>query len=254
MTQEQDNRPSEAVALLPCPNPWCGSHDDLGPNVDPSPEARRGHFGNWRVRCTICPVEGPTAGLKSSAIAAWNTRAHPSPAPTSEAGWIVGNGAGTCWRMWKLGNPVWTNDRAKATRYARREDAEAVHAEDEDAWSVVPYSAGSTSDEAAVEAAARAIAEGVGATCRSGEAIKTTDDLRSAELDIGSGYDLLDIARAAITAHNQARPVEGLVKAARESLRQIEKYAEFFCDEDYDPAIDQLRRAIANWTAGDKDG
>lgn len=53
--------------------------------------------------------------------------------------WIVGNGNGDRWRAWKDGNPVWVEDREKATRYARREDAEAVHGEDEDAWRVVPY-------------------------------------------------------------------------------------------------------------------
>lgn len=54
-------------------------------------------------------------------------------------GWIVGNGAGTAWRVWRDGFPEWTEQRDVATRYARREDAEAVHREDEDAWIVIPY-------------------------------------------------------------------------------------------------------------------
>ncbi|ADJ24796.1 hypothetical protein Hden_3001 [Hyphomicrobium denitrificans ATCC 51888] len=53
--------------------------------------------------------------------------------------WIVGNGRGTEWRYWTDFGPAWTPDREKATRYARREDAEAVHAADEDAWTVEPY-------------------------------------------------------------------------------------------------------------------
>lgn len=58
---------------------------------------------------------------------------------TDNSGWIVGNGAGTKWRCWVDGMPAWTTGRDKATRYARREDAEAVHHEDEDAWTVEPY-------------------------------------------------------------------------------------------------------------------
>ncbi len=53
--------------------------------------------------------------------------------------WIVANGSGTKWRYWNIFGPTWTPDREKATRYARREDAEAVHAADEDAWTVEPY-------------------------------------------------------------------------------------------------------------------
>lgn len=56
------------------------------------------------------------------------------------SGWIVGNGTGLRWRTWKDGLPNWTSNRDEATRYARREDAEAAHREDEDAWIVVPYS------------------------------------------------------------------------------------------------------------------
>lgn len=62
------------------------------------------------------------------------------PAP---GGWIVGNGDGTRWRTWASGMPEWTDDRDKATRFARREDAENVHREDEDVWRVQPYNAGS---------------------------------------------------------------------------------------------------------------
>lgn len=57
-------------------------------------------------------------------------------------GWIVTSGDGKQFRLWKDGLPAWTDERAEATRYARRADAEAVHAEDEDAWCVVPYNIG----------------------------------------------------------------------------------------------------------------
>lgn len=73
--------------------------------------------------------------------------------PSAEASWIVGNGDGTKWRTWADGYSCWTDDREQATRYARRQDAEAVHAEDEDAWRVMPYSVegGHTSAEAGAE-------------------------------------------------------------------------------------------------------
>ena len=57
------------------------------------------------------------------------------------SGWIVGNDSGTEWRAWKRGFPVWTNDRAQALRYARREDAENAHEEDMEAWRVEPFPA-----------------------------------------------------------------------------------------------------------------
>lgn len=53
--------------------------------------------------------------------------------------WIIANSAGDRWRVWRNGNIEWTEHRGHATRYVRREDAEAVHAEDEDAWRVEPY-------------------------------------------------------------------------------------------------------------------
>lgn len=54
-------------------------------------------------------------------------------------GWIVGNGDGTKWRVWTQLGPDWTDEREKATRYARRVDAEQVHAADDDAWRVEPF-------------------------------------------------------------------------------------------------------------------
>lgn len=56
-----------------------------------------------------------------------------------EHGWIVGNGNDTEYRTWEFGLPVWTKVRSEATRYHRKEDAEAVHAEDEEVWTIIPY-------------------------------------------------------------------------------------------------------------------
>jgi len=56
------------------------------------------------------------------------------------AGWIVTNAEGDRFRTWDQ-FPIWTEDRNLATRYVRREDAERAHAEDEDAWKIIPYSA-----------------------------------------------------------------------------------------------------------------
>lgn len=54
-------------------------------------------------------------------------------------GYIVGNGDRTKWRAWINGMPAWVDNPADATRYGFRSDANAVHAEDEDAWCVVKY-------------------------------------------------------------------------------------------------------------------
>lgn len=54
-------------------------------------------------------------------------------------GWIVSNGNADLWRTWVDGCSVWTDVRANAVRYARREDAEAAHAEDEAAWRIEPF-------------------------------------------------------------------------------------------------------------------
>ena len=59
--------------------------------------------------------------------------------PPTSAGWIVGNVNADRWRTWATTGPEWTDDRDKATRYARRVDAEAVHLADEDAWRIEPY-------------------------------------------------------------------------------------------------------------------
>ena len=51
-------------------------------------------------------------------------------------GFIVGDGGQTQWRRWQDGECVWTDDPSLATRYARREDADAVHYGDDDVWCI----------------------------------------------------------------------------------------------------------------------
>ena len=65
-----------------------------------------------------------------------------APTNGSGGGWIVGNGNADKWRTHDdILGWIWTSDREQAIRYHRREDAEKVHAEDEDAWRVEPYEA-----------------------------------------------------------------------------------------------------------------
>lgn len=51
----------------------------------------------------------------------------------------------------------------------------------------------------------------------------------------------------AIAAWNQRHQPQReavLEEAVRQALLQVEKYAEFFCEEDFDPLVDQLRAAL----------
>lgn len=54
-------------------------------------------------------------------------------------GWIVANENEDRFRMWSDVGPDWTTDRDKALRFARRRDAEAFCADDEDAWKILPH-------------------------------------------------------------------------------------------------------------------
>ncbi len=57
------------------------------------------------------------------------------------SGWIIGDSEGRRWRGWGNYGPTWQTDPMKAIRFARRKDAEAVFAEDEDAWTVIELAA-----------------------------------------------------------------------------------------------------------------
>lgn len=70
------------------------------------------------------------------------------------AGYVIANGAGDRWRALNgFGMPTWTAELSEAFRCARREDAEAMAREDEDAWRILSYA------EAQRETARRAAAE-----------------------------------------------------------------------------------------------
>lgn len=118
-----DPIPSE---LAPCP--FCGSQGEVVERHNPMSKWR------WSVDCrsSTCGMSGPVEATKADAIAAWNKR-------YGFPGWVVGNSDRTRWRTWASGMPEWTTEREQAARYARREDAEAVHAEDNDAWRVEPF-------------------------------------------------------------------------------------------------------------------
>lgn len=73
----------ETERLMPCPNPWCDSHDieaggprapeDVWSIADTITE-------RFRVQCAYCYMKGPGANDEAEAITAWNTRT-PSPLP-----------------------------------------------------------------------------------------------------------------------------------------------------------------------------
>lgn len=64
------------AALQPCPNPWCEA-GERGENF--APAIRLHHFGNYRVVCQSCSLEGPLRSTKSEAAEAWNTRLTQQP-------------------------------------------------------------------------------------------------------------------------------------------------------------------------------
>lgn len=123
-------------ALEPCP--LCGMKADLW-RAHPDRPARKAWIA-CTGRCCIMTREYLT---DEEAIAAWNRRATLSRsddgAGEAVSGWIISNGQDDRWRTWKDGYSAWTDNREEATRYARREDAEAVHGHDEEAWHVKPY-------------------------------------------------------------------------------------------------------------------
>jgi hypothetical protein len=110
--------------------------------------------------------------------ALWQAVHQALSATREEGGWIVASGDGQQFRAWQGGCPCWTNDRGEAIRYARRQDAEAAHEEDEDAWSVLPYEP-SDHRMSASEAGLR-YRNPLGETCE----IRTADEMRKAWSDI----------------------------------------------------------------------
>lgn len=108
--------------------------------------AARAYEAAWEEQANRQP---PTARPDRFYDALMNSAAHrraaeimeaQQPKPPETDGWIIGNGDRTAWRTWRDGFSAWTEKPEDATRYARRIDAETVHAEDEDAWCVIRLS------------------------------------------------------------------------------------------------------------------
>lgn len=65
------------VAMKPCPNPWCESHDIEGgePNQADIWELSDTIVPRFAVHCPYCTMQGPGASSEAEAVTAWNTRA-----------------------------------------------------------------------------------------------------------------------------------------------------------------------------------
>lgn len=78
---------------------------------------------------------------QQEAIANYDTlRAELDAAKGRQTGWLIENGKSgsqLLYRTMEQGNFTWTPDHNIALRFARREDAERVAEEDEDAWRIV---------------------------------------------------------------------------------------------------------------------
>jgi len=69
-------------------------------------------------------------------------RARQTTAPVDTAGWIISDGQDARWRtLGEYGEPIWTDNRDAALRFARKVDAEMFSREDEDAWLIKPFAA-----------------------------------------------------------------------------------------------------------------
>lgn len=267
MTEEQDNRPSEALGCELCGGP----HGDkwFAPSPLWNAVMRGGSInGPWVGSELVCPScfiskaedMGIASGWKLTAakvnIALENTTpsgrvwddtkdlwVDPSPAPAS--------GALSCPRCGELDMMMCdcslpscvlapTSDGYAGAFYQLAElmGLPAQNASPKRVWEdqMLPrlkqVLAPSTSDEAAVEAVARAI-----------EA-----SMQNARInEPGWRYHELE-ARAAIAAYKLARPVEGLVEALRECRRAISHGA----DEPRRNVREIVDTALANWTAGEQ--
>lgn len=58
--------------------------------------------------------------------------------PVCSGGFVISNGSGEKYMAWGQVGPEWVADRSAALWLVRRADAEALAAENEDAWSILP--------------------------------------------------------------------------------------------------------------------
>jgi|GEM_PF-1952698 len=87
-------------------------------------------------------------GTLHGAIDHWQERAlraeadlaarQPAGEPVCSGGFVITNGSGEKYMAWGQVGPEWTADRSAALWLVRRADAEALAAENEDAWSILP--------------------------------------------------------------------------------------------------------------------
>lgn len=66
------------------------------------------------------------------------------------SGWVVADAQGDSFRAWGDWGPGWVDDAEEALFFARRRDAEAFCAEDEDAWRIIKMQFKETKQPAAV--------------------------------------------------------------------------------------------------------
>ncbi len=78
-------------------------------------------------------VHGELAELKAALAAR-----QPVGEPVCSGGFVISNGSGEKYMAWGQVGPEWTADRSAALWLVRRADAEALAAENEDAWSILP--------------------------------------------------------------------------------------------------------------------
>ncbi|HDS1304217.1 TPA: hypothetical protein QEK28_001044 [Stenotrophomonas maltophilia] len=79
------------------------------------------------------PILAAIAALREALAAR-----QPVGEPVCSGGFVISNGSGEKYMAWGQVGPEWTADRSAALWLVRRADAEALAAENEDAWSILP--------------------------------------------------------------------------------------------------------------------
>ena len=104
-----------------------------------------GEFGHGIINYVVKPRHPEISYVdlkkKYDVLVAASTGGEDAEDSQDLSGWIMGDSEGRRWRGWGNYGPTWQTDPMKAIRFARRKDAEAVFAEDEDAWTVIELAA-----------------------------------------------------------------------------------------------------------------
>lgn len=77
-------------------------------------------------------------GYEACRKAALAARQPGAQVPVCSGGFVIGNGSGEKYMAWGQVGPEWVADRSAALWLVRRADAEALAAENEDAWLILP--------------------------------------------------------------------------------------------------------------------